>query len=1166
MAGQIITFYSYKGGTGRTMLLANVAWILAAAGKRVLAIDWDLEAPGLHHYIAPFLADPRVAESLGLIDMVVELSTALATADAGDDDALTSSWFDQNISIPSYTQEVDWSFPGNGTLDVILAGQQNASYSVRVNSFDWKGFYENFGGGVFFEYFKEKVSGYDYVLIDSRTGVSDTSGICTVQMPDKVVVCFTANEQSILGASGIANSIQNQWGRVGNRQRSRILPVLCRVEQAEKLKLEAARARAQSLFAPSLAPMSTREQEAYWQRAQVVYWPWYAYEEVLAVFGDQKSYEGTVLSAAETMAELITEGAVSRLEQPPSPPQRDDVLRRVLRKVAADVPDIVAAGSARAWEQADFITEYLHGIDKAKIVSVDWPDLKQQASAWPTTPLILFFGKAGENDIEQQALADAASLAASDRKVIAVLLPGAGLSDLPRELASRPTIVFSDRVEREETLLSLQYALRSGSVVDIDDARFQELRLRRRFSMAVDEWQKADMDEAFLLRGRALEEAERWADSASASLSKLDQDFLAASRFQRDRGDLTRQLEETRKASDEVRARLDLAQSELTRAEQRLDDARKAEQVAQSGIQLAQEKFNQAERRLQEVSVRAKQLRRGFYVAAAAAAAVIFFAVPALLFVLSTTRDAERRATEYLAQTQQVAEEQKEKITERAEALRTSNMLAQASWAALQRSQPQLAVVLGAEALRRSNTAGEISAPAYTAVSLALRTLRGRALPASSGAISAIVVSGDGRRTAIASGAGDIRIFDVEAGTLLGSLPQAETAVTSMRFTASGSTIIAGTADGRLWLWDVLTARKQAEVAAGLSKASVADIQANPDGTSALVLWADGRAGILSISSLLSASSTGTQPLFDVGQAIDAASGQTRAAGTLQAAALSPDGRQIVGSTRNGGLIRFEVASRETLAIFTDKSTAFKQISYSPDGTQLAAVGEDGSLRIFDPTVIAPPRHAAAMAGVMEAQFSPNGAQLLTLASSGRLQVLALPILNATQNSVIQRGLFLARFDPQGLLVAGLAGGNTISVRCAEQLQSLYEFLGHDQPVTALAFIPSGRYMISGAQDGTSRVWELDLKTQGGACLAPGSASVVWTQPQGSAQPNLDLGQNVPGVVTSASGSGTLPLRTTASLLEEARIAVGRVATPEEIRKVLGDNGNAGSLGPPSAH
>ena len=52
--GRIITFYSYKGGTGRTMALANVGWILASSGKRVLLVDWDLEAPGLQDTSARF--------------------------------------------------------------------------------------------------------------------------------------------------------------------------------------------------------------------------------------------------------------------------------------------------------------------------------------------------------------------------------------------------------------------------------------------------------------------------------------------------------------------------------------------------------------------------------------------------------------------------------------------------------------------------------------------------------------------------------------------------------------------------------------------------------------------------------------------------------------------------------------------------------------------------------------------------------------------------------------------------------------------------------------------------------------------------------------------------------------------------------------------------------
>src|SRR4051794_40512476 len=69
--GQIVTFYSYKGGTGRSMLLANVAWILASNGLRVLVVDWDLEAPGLHRYFHPFLLDKDLSSSEGLIDFVI---------------------------------------------------------------------------------------------------------------------------------------------------------------------------------------------------------------------------------------------------------------------------------------------------------------------------------------------------------------------------------------------------------------------------------------------------------------------------------------------------------------------------------------------------------------------------------------------------------------------------------------------------------------------------------------------------------------------------------------------------------------------------------------------------------------------------------------------------------------------------------------------------------------------------------------------------------------------------------------------------------------------------------------------------------------------------------------------------------------------------------------
>jgi cellulose biosynthesis protein BcsQ/predicted hydrocarbon binding protein len=43
---EILTFYSYKGGTGRTTALANVASCLHRLGRKVVVIDLDVDAPG----------------------------------------------------------------------------------------------------------------------------------------------------------------------------------------------------------------------------------------------------------------------------------------------------------------------------------------------------------------------------------------------------------------------------------------------------------------------------------------------------------------------------------------------------------------------------------------------------------------------------------------------------------------------------------------------------------------------------------------------------------------------------------------------------------------------------------------------------------------------------------------------------------------------------------------------------------------------------------------------------------------------------------------------------------------------------------------------------------------------------------------------------------------
>jgi Mrp family chromosome partitioning ATPase len=69
----IYTFYSFKGGVGRSMALANVAELFYKRGLRVLMVDFDLEAPGLERYFnTPDVASPpeQVFRSRGVIDLL----------------------------------------------------------------------------------------------------------------------------------------------------------------------------------------------------------------------------------------------------------------------------------------------------------------------------------------------------------------------------------------------------------------------------------------------------------------------------------------------------------------------------------------------------------------------------------------------------------------------------------------------------------------------------------------------------------------------------------------------------------------------------------------------------------------------------------------------------------------------------------------------------------------------------------------------------------------------------------------------------------------------------------------------------------------------------------------------------------------------------------------
>ncbi|MFE0251214.1 FxSxx-COOH system tetratricopeptide repeat protein [Streptomyces sp. NPDC059010] len=355
--GRIITFYSYKGGTGRTMALANTAWILAANGRRVLAVDWDLEAPGLHRFFHPFLDPNALAATTGVIDIINEYAWAATTGTQRSGPWHLDFADVEQHAISLTPERLGLRFADGGSLDFLSAGRQDRTYSATVSSFEWDNFYERLGGGLFLDALRDSMrASYDYILIDSRTGLSDNADICTIQMPDVLVDCFTLSDQSMDGAAAVARSVQDGY----RKRRIRVLPVPMRIDEGEKEKVDAGRALARLKFdglpkGTDDSDLSPEDQTAYWGNVEIPYRPYYAYEETLATVGDESGIANSLLSAFERLTAVISDGEVTSLPPVPEPVRlrcRDAFLRR--RPMTSTAEIVVAyAAENRMW--ADWI-------------------------------------------------------------------------------------------------------------------------------------------------------------------------------------------------------------------------------------------------------------------------------------------------------------------------------------------------------------------------------------------------------------------------------------------------------------------------------------------------------------------------------------------------------------------------------------------------------------------------------------------------------------------------------------------------------------------------------------------------------------------------------------------------------------------------------------------
>ena len=166
----IFTFYSYKGGVGRSMALATVVDAFSpAAASRSCPSTSTSKRPGSEYDFFDSAGSLGRASERGLMDLIQTYRAALT-----DEAAFERAEFRQLNRFTSPTPERGLR---GGSVRLMTAGRREPpakerEYALPVRSFDWQDFFYNWKGDRFFDWLRRQWTdperGYDVVLVDSR--------------------------------------------------------------------------------------------------------------------------------------------------------------------------------------------------------------------------------------------------------------------------------------------------------------------------------------------------------------------------------------------------------------------------------------------------------------------------------------------------------------------------------------------------------------------------------------------------------------------------------------------------------------------------------------------------------------------------------------------------------------------------------------------------------------------------------------------------------------------------------------------------------------------------------------------------------------------------------------------------------------------------------------
>lgn len=178
-----LAFYSFKGGVGRSLSLANIAYLLSREyEKKVGLIDLDIESSGLHHILNVKVSDDR------------DLLTFLLPKNR------------EIVKLEHYVETVP-QFQHGSSKVYLIPSLSNVTVLEQIK---WDSSVDLFLRDQLFPTFSD-VYDLDYLLIDGRTGLSKFSAIALMQA-DLVLLFSRLDKQNEYGISRMVK-VCNEAGK-----------------------------------------------------------------------------------------------------------------------------------------------------------------------------------------------------------------------------------------------------------------------------------------------------------------------------------------------------------------------------------------------------------------------------------------------------------------------------------------------------------------------------------------------------------------------------------------------------------------------------------------------------------------------------------------------------------------------------------------------------------------------------------------------------------------------------------------------------------------------------------------------------------------------------------------------------------------------------------------